>query len=78
MPAKPTRDRGAMIERVLTAAARSGDIDASINKYGQGLSHADAQVIKKLTPEELKHVGSLRKKLGPLGHAAADNNGGVF
>lgn len=73
-----TRQRAATVEKVLTAAAASGDLQTAIRQHGKGLSKADAAVLGKLTAAELKAIGGLREKLAPLGAAAGDNNGGVF
>lgn len=73
-----TRQRATTVEKVLTAAAQSGDLQAAIQQHGKGLSKADAAVLGRLTATELKAIGGLREKLAPLGAAAGDNNGGVF
>jgi hypothetical protein len=76
---KPVKGKRALaIEKVLTAAARTGNVEAAISSHGRTLSIADANVIRGLSASELKAVSALKAKLGPLGRAADDNNGVVF
>ena len=70
--------RAVMLDKVITEAAKSGNLDDAIKKYGKDLSVADVNVLKTLTRSDLRQIDNLRTKLGPLGRAAADNNGGVF
>jgi hypothetical protein len=73
-----TSARGAALDKVLTAASKSGNVEAAIKRHGTGLSKADVDVLTSLSSADLKQLGNLRKKLGPLGAVAADNNGGIF
>jgi hypothetical protein len=70
--------RAVQLDKVITEAAKSGNLEAAIKKHGRGLSVADVNVLKTLTASDLRQIGNLRTKLGPLGKALADNNGGIF
>lgn len=77
-PKRGASARTAAVEKILTTAAKSGNIEAAIKKHGKSLSVADANVLRSLSSADLKSISKLRPKLGPLGTAVDDNNGFIF
>ncbi len=76
--AKPTSTGRAVVDKVITEAVKTGNIQAAIRKHGKTLSLADVKVLQSLSASDLKQISNLRNKLGPLGRAADDNNGASF
>ena len=70
--------RGAVIDNVLSHAARTGSMDQALATHGATLAPQDVTVLKSLSPNDLQNISSLQSKLGALKKAAEDNNGGVF
>lgn len=71
-------DHGALLDKIIGAAIRTGDMNSAIAKHGSDLSRAEVAVLTGLSKTELTQLKNLRNKLAPLGRAAADVNGGIF
>ncbi len=59
-----------VMDQIVTEAARSKDLGASIQKYGQSLTAEEKKVLSSLSPAELGAIASINKKLAPLGLSA--------
>lgn len=75
---KTAASRAAQVDKLILEAAKTGNIESAITKHGKSLSVAEANVLRSLTSQDLREITRLRDKLGPLGKAVADNNGGIF
>jgi hypothetical protein len=68
-----TEKQGLALDAVLSQAATIG-IDEAIKKFGESLTPTERELVKTLTPEEIKSLNAAKAKLGVLGIRPLGNN----
>jgi hypothetical protein len=63
---------------VLSNAMQTGNMEAALKLHGQNLPPDVAQILRSLSPQDLRAAAALEQKLGGLrNRVAADNNGTI-
>ena len=68
-----TETRGLSVYAILSHAETEG-IDRAIEKFGDPLTSIEKELLKTLTPEEIKNLNVIRDKIGDDILAANNNN----
>jgi len=72
---KLTKEQQTALNKTFDTAIDTGDIKKALDQHGAGLPEDVKTELSKLTPEDLKMMADLRKKLQVLREKVADNNG---